>query len=466
MKFFMMLLWGLISATDVASQESIWKYPSNDWGRTLYLMVVGQTPCTVDFEDFIAFAQSFNTTPESPFWNVNADTNQDGVVNFPDFIAFAGVFGFSMDDESCARRYRQHIQISGQVVNGSDPVENVWVNAIKAEGASFVTSEKTDSSGYFSLFNLLEGDYHIVPKKFGYVFEPDTIKISLGDLSLNFEPFQGDLTLELIDVKVVHADIPIVGVEVSFLRAVAGQSAQGPWTGITDTSGVTAIRIPVLDGASTISGTYLTRVTNVNTGEVLDSWNSVPIQTADTRRLVLNVGGDAEYIPEREYFYYNGGSSKYLFSVSEERLKIVFRDHIDENAKVDFIEELGLRDDGDGLFTMTHTRGRSAILEAIHLAKRSGLVKMVLPDLYGIRDYFLSSSHLLIELKDGVTDTDIAQFLDEFNGTIVSKRSGNVYEVEAFDLLSQDLFEICERYHFHPLVVSIKPDQGFYIWRF
>jgi hypothetical protein len=72
---------------------TVWKTLPD--GRTLWLQVVGTTPNTVDFEDFIAFAQAFNSRPGDANFNINSDTNQDGVVNFPDFIAFAGVFGLS-----------------------------------------------------------------------------------------------------------------------------------------------------------------------------------------------------------------------------------------------------------------------------------------------------------------------------------------------------------------------------------
>jgi len=41
----------------------------------------------IDFPDFIAFAQAFNTTQTS------FDFNEDGLVNFPDFITFAAFFG-------------------------------------------------------------------------------------------------------------------------------------------------------------------------------------------------------------------------------------------------------------------------------------------------------------------------------------------------------------------------------------
>ena len=63
-------------------------------GTTLFIVAAGgATPLTVDFEDFIAFAQAFNAEAGGPTFNLNADTNSDGIINFPDFIAFAQVFG-------------------------------------------------------------------------------------------------------------------------------------------------------------------------------------------------------------------------------------------------------------------------------------------------------------------------------------------------------------------------------------
>lgn len=466
MRFFIVLLGILSAAPDVSSQWS----PSV---RILYILVPnGSTPCKVDFEDFVAFAMAFGSTPESPNWNVGADTNDDGIVNFPDFIAFASVFGLSAlgtSGESCSEYLRRSIYVSGKVANSNEPFENVWVDAIKTEDAMSITWGKTDQFGSFAISGLDEGDYHMVPKRFGYVFEPDTLQISLGDSSLTLETFQGDLAFELVDVKVVQANIPVVGVEVSFLRTLAGQSAQGPWTGITDTSGVTAIRIPVLEGASDIGGTYLTRVTNVNTGDVLDSWNSVPIQTADTRRLVLSLGGDVEYVPEREYYFYFSSEHRVTLTASEERLRILFLENINEITKTSFLEELGLRDDGDGLFALKHTRGRSAVLEAVHLAKRSDLVTLVMPELKGEQYRYQRSDHLMIDFVDEATEGEITQFLDELGGTVIEIKDGyyaGYYEVEVYDLLSQDLFEISEIYRTHPLIITIRPDfeEGTILW--
>jgi len=55
----------------------------------------GHTPFLVDFEDFIAFVQSFGSLLGEDRFNPLADTNDDGVISFPDFINFAGSFGMA-----------------------------------------------------------------------------------------------------------------------------------------------------------------------------------------------------------------------------------------------------------------------------------------------------------------------------------------------------------------------------------
>ena len=54
-----------------------------------------QTPLTVDFEDFIAFTMAFNTDETHENWRVfvQADLNDDKMVNFEDFILFFSSYG-------------------------------------------------------------------------------------------------------------------------------------------------------------------------------------------------------------------------------------------------------------------------------------------------------------------------------------------------------------------------------------
>jgi len=56
--------------------------------------VLDGTP-EVDFEDFVAFAQSYDSAPGQAGFNPQADTNDDGIVNFTDFVAFAQRYGLT-----------------------------------------------------------------------------------------------------------------------------------------------------------------------------------------------------------------------------------------------------------------------------------------------------------------------------------------------------------------------------------
>ena len=63
-------------------------------GNPVYIVKFdGDTPTVEDFEDFVAFAQSYGIKSDEPGYNMQADTNDDGVVNFNDFINFAQAYG-------------------------------------------------------------------------------------------------------------------------------------------------------------------------------------------------------------------------------------------------------------------------------------------------------------------------------------------------------------------------------------
>ncbi len=63
-------------------------------GSPVYIVALnGQTPLMVDFEDFTAFAMAFNSSEGDENFNLQADMNDDGTVNFADFILFFGSFG-------------------------------------------------------------------------------------------------------------------------------------------------------------------------------------------------------------------------------------------------------------------------------------------------------------------------------------------------------------------------------------
>lgn len=63
-------------------------------GNPVYITVPdGATPHKQDFEDFLAFAAAFSSTPADLNWNALADTDCSGRVDFTDFLAFANAFG-------------------------------------------------------------------------------------------------------------------------------------------------------------------------------------------------------------------------------------------------------------------------------------------------------------------------------------------------------------------------------------
>ena len=51
------------------------------------------TPLTEDFTDFLAFAMAWKKSKGEVGFNIQADIDEDGIVDFPDFIQFASAFG-------------------------------------------------------------------------------------------------------------------------------------------------------------------------------------------------------------------------------------------------------------------------------------------------------------------------------------------------------------------------------------
>ena len=436
--------------------------PFPDGGRTLYILRPnGQTPCRVDFEDFIAFAQAYGSTPDSPNWNINADTNQDGIVSFPDFIAFAQVFGLSRPGgDECQQDTRAHIRVTGQVLTKGSPFANVWINAVRTDSLQDVTWEKTDTLGAFSHGSLSRGTYAFVPMKMGYVFTPDTLWTAVEDTSMTLASMEGAFSFGVVDVQVVREGERVSGVDVSFLKGVAGQPSKGPWEGMTDPSGTAIIRIPVLEGQEDITGTYIAKVTDRITGDVLGVWNSVPIQTDDSRRLVLDIGQTAYHIPERAYFYYNDPNNKFT-KVSETGLRIWFKADAPESEIANLLARLGLADRGNYLYELEFEKGRFAILEMMYQLKRSGLVHAVLPALGSeFEEPNVFSGLLRVAFKEDVSEDEIMQIIKEMGATISSVVQFSFvteYKLEIQDLLSYDLFEIANRYHIHPKVRWAQP---------
>lgn len=68
-------------------------------GDPVYLVVL-DGDMTVGFDDFMAFAAAFNTRDGDDAWNVQADLNDDGTVDFADFILFVQSYGMTAQGPS------------------------------------------------------------------------------------------------------------------------------------------------------------------------------------------------------------------------------------------------------------------------------------------------------------------------------------------------------------------------------
>jgi hypothetical protein len=89
-----------------------YKHFTDASGNPVYIVVLtgASSAYTEDFEDFIAFASAFNAQKGQSNYILQADTNQDDVINFTDFIAFASTFNHTAT------------QVDGQPVPATKPV--------------------------------------------------------------------------------------------------------------------------------------------------------------------------------------------------------------------------------------------------------------------------------------------------------------------------------------------------------
>ncbi len=103
--------------------------PNNHWGYgkldIFAMMTNGQTPTTtyptdplarsdfsgngtVDFPDFLAFANAFGKKSTDSDFNARIDLNDDGSVNFPDFLVFARLFGQKVGGQTATKPLGQY----------------------------------------------------------------------------------------------------------------------------------------------------------------------------------------------------------------------------------------------------------------------------------------------------------------------------------------------------------------------
>jgi len=451
MKYLGLLLWVLMPSVGVANQDGLIRI-----GIPLYITVPGGglTPCKVDFEDFIAFAQAFGSTSNDQRFNSRADTNQDGIVNFSDFIAFAGVFGLSGVSGDCSPRH----QILGQIMQQAKPLANVWVDILEAPTTGLFTNKvtQTDTLGRFISSGLGRGDYTVVPKKFGYQFMPDTVRVVIDSASVTLPPIESVMQFGVVDVKVVQDSLPVADVAVRFTPSGDSQTVVG--TGTTDPSGVSVVRIFVLEGQSDMTGLYDIRVTNLSTGAVLDEWTNVTIQSEDRRRLFLEMGKEPMYMPERTYRFPLGGQYQSV-TPSDEFVTAQFKAGISDSVKQVLLQDIGLKESGYGSvdeLLLTEARGYFAVLEVLHRLRKSGWVQYVNPGFKSGQGTLVAIDEIKVYFRDGVSLTEVGNFATEIDAVVDRSVGDNVYILRMNDLLSRDVFEVEAQYSKHSLVERIE----------
>lgn len=451
------ILWVLFMHSGVVAQQ--WQVGPPGMPLPIIVPGGGQTPCKVDFEDFIAFAQAFNSTQGDPNFNHLADTNQDGVVNFPDFIAFSGVFGVTSTNGNCSS-----YKVLGDIVSQDEPVTNVWIDVLEKQisfysilrNSSDIT--QTNSTGHFE-YPWLEssGDYTLVPKKLGYLFTPDTLRFTLDNASVSLPPIEGVKQFGLVDVKVLQDSLPVDEVEVQFAPSEDIQNVVG--TGITDPSGVSMVRVSVREGQTHITGLYDVKVIRPSTGEVLDTWTHISVQSEDKQRLFLEVGHEAVYMPKREYHSYRQGRSQF-FLPSEAFVTAKFREDVSDSMKQDLLKEVGLRrNDYSGVIDdliLTEARGYFAVLDVLYHLRKSGKVDYANPGFSLGQGAFIPTDEIKVHFHTDVSLVQVGDFATEIDATVNGFEEGSVYQLRLNKPLVQDVFEIETQYRDHPLVDQIE----------
>jgi len=138
--------------------------PTYDWLHAT-ILPNGQTPCLNDFEDFVAFAKAYNSREGDVLFDLRADKDSNGIINYDDFIVFALRFG--VIGASCHK-------VSGKIMEGDIGLQNVWLRFVELDDR---WDTLTDSSGVYVIEDVPWGVFHIVPQKTNYMFQPDTMEV-------------------------------------------------------------------------------------------------------------------------------------------------------------------------------------------------------------------------------------------------------------------------------------------------
>ncbi len=88
-------------------------------GQTVHGLILADADPKVDFNDFVAFAQSFGTSAGMEAYDMRADFNGDDTVNFADFVMLSQSFGKVAVDAPSARRAGKSVAPAGVNTNAT-----------------------------------------------------------------------------------------------------------------------------------------------------------------------------------------------------------------------------------------------------------------------------------------------------------------------------------------------------------
>lgn len=94
----------------------------------------------------------------------------------------------------------------------------------------------------------------------------------------------------MLNITLTQNGAPLSGIEVEIGRSIAGESTIYQWRGITEDNGQTRIRV----STPRLSGYYVARAID-SSGNVLDTWTSIPLNAGRQINITLPVGGGASF---------------------------------------------------------------------------------------------------------------------------------------------------------------------------
>lgn len=95
----------------------------------------------------------------------------------------------------------------------------------------------------------------------------------------------------MLNITLTQNGAPLSGIEVEIGRSIAGESTIYQWRGITEDNGQTRIRV----STPRLSGYYAARAID-SSGNVLDTWTSIPLNPGRQINITLPVGGGASFV--------------------------------------------------------------------------------------------------------------------------------------------------------------------------